>query len=39
MAEINTRVHKVLDLGGDLNSGAGPTPLGEGVVSTWASIF
>jgi hypothetical protein len=33
-AEINIRIHKVLDHGADLNPGAGPAPLREGVTST-----
>jgi hypothetical protein len=37
--EINTRIHKVLDLGANLNPGAGPAPLQEGVASTSVSMF
>jgi hypothetical protein len=37
--EINTRIHKVLDHGADLNPRAGPAPLGEGVASTQDSLF
>jgi hypothetical protein len=33
-AKINTRIHKVLAHGADLNPGAGPTPLREGVDCT-----
>jgi hypothetical protein len=36
---INTRIHKVLDHGADLNLGADPVPLGEGVASTRVSLF
>jgi hypothetical protein len=36
-AEINTRIHKVLAHGVDLNPGTGPAPLREGVDSTKVS--
>jgi hypothetical protein len=36
---INTRIHKVLDLGANLNPGAGPAPLHEGFASTRVSMF
>ncbi len=36
--EINTQMRKVLDLGANPNSGAGPVPLQEGVASTRVSI-
>jgi hypothetical protein len=32
--EINSRIHKVLDHGDNLNPGAGHAPLYEGVAST-----
>jgi hypothetical protein len=32
-AEVNTRICKVLDHGANLNPGASPAPLGEGVAS------
>jgi hypothetical protein len=32
--EINTQIHKVLDHGANLNPGAGPAPLREGVPNT-----
>jgi hypothetical protein len=38
-AKINTRIHKVPDHGVDLNPGADPIPLGEGVTSTRVSLF
>jgi hypothetical protein len=38
-AEINTRIHKVLDHGANLNPGAGPAPLIEGVATTKVSLF
>jgi hypothetical protein len=41
--EINTWIHKVLAHGADLNPGAGPVPLREGVdktrVSQLESVF
>jgi hypothetical protein len=37
--EINTQIHKVLDLGANPNPGAGPAPLQEGVASTRVSMF
>jgi hypothetical protein len=37
--EINTWIRKVLDHGVDLNPGAGPAPLREGVASTSVSLF
>jgi hypothetical protein len=36
-AEINTQIHRVLAPEADLNPGASPTPLREGVDSTWVS--
>jgi hypothetical protein len=38
-AEINIRIHKVLDHEADLNPRAGPTPMREGVGSTRVSLF
>jgi hypothetical protein len=38
-AVINTWIHKVLDHGANLNPGAGPTPLREGVASTRVSLL
>jgi hypothetical protein len=38
-AEVNSQIYKVLDLGSNLNSGAGPTPLQEGVVSARVSML
>jgi hypothetical protein len=37
--EINTRIHKVLDHETNLNPGAGPAPLRQGVASTRVSLF
>jgi hypothetical protein len=38
--ELSTAwIHKVLDHGANLNPGAGPTPLREGVASTRVSLF
>jgi hypothetical protein len=37
--EINTQMRKILDLGANPNSGAGPVPLQEGVASTKVSMF
>jgi hypothetical protein len=37
--EINTWIHKVLDHGANLDPGAGPAPLREGVASTRVSLF
>jgi hypothetical protein len=31
VADINTRIHKVLDHGANLNPGGSPAPLREGV--------
>jgi hypothetical protein len=39
MAEVNSRIHKVLDLGTDSNPEAGPAPLLEGVASARVSMF
>jgi hypothetical protein len=39
VVEVNSRIHKVLDLGADLNPGAGPAPLQEGVASARVSMF
>jgi hypothetical protein len=33
--EINTRIHGVLASRADLNPGASPAPLREGVDNTW----
>jgi hypothetical protein len=38
-AEINTWIHKVLDLGADLNPVASPARLREGVANTRDSMF
>jgi hypothetical protein len=38
-AEINTHIHRVHAHGVDLNLGAGPAPLREGVDSTRVSLF
>jgi hypothetical protein len=38
-AEINARIHKVLDLGANPNPQASPSPLQEGVASTRVSMF
>jgi hypothetical protein len=38
-AEINTRIHKVPAHGVDLNPGASPAPLREGVDNTRVSLF
>jgi hypothetical protein len=37
--EINTQIHKVLAHGADLNPGAGPAPLREGVDNPRVSLF
>jgi hypothetical protein len=37
--EINTWIHKVLDLGANLNPGAGPAFLQEGVASVRINMF
>jgi hypothetical protein len=37
--EVNSRIHKVFDLGADLNSGASPAPLQGGVASAWVSML
>jgi hypothetical protein len=37
--EVNTRIHKVLAHGADLNHGASPAPLREGVDSTRVTPF
>jgi hypothetical protein len=37
--EINTWIHKELDLGADLNPGTSPAHLQEGVVSIGVSMF
>jgi hypothetical protein len=37
--EINTRIHKVLDHGADLNPRVGPATLREGVTNTSVSLF
>jgi hypothetical protein len=39
MAEINTRIHKVLDLGANPSPMASPAPLQEGVASTRVNMF
>jgi hypothetical protein len=39
VVEINTWIHKVLDLGANPNTGPHPTPLPEGVASTRVSLF
>jgi hypothetical protein len=38
-AEVNSQVHKVLDFGVDLNPGADPAPLQEGVASARFSML
>jgi hypothetical protein len=38
-AEVNSRIHKVLDLGADLNPGACPALLQEGVASARVSML
>jgi hypothetical protein len=37
--EINTRIHRVLALGDDLNLRASTAPLMEGVNNTWVSLL
>jgi hypothetical protein len=37
--EINTQIHRVLAHGVNLDPGAGPTTLREGVDSTRVSLF
>jgi hypothetical protein len=37
--EVNSRIHKVLDLGDDMNPGASPAPLQGGVASTRVSML
>jgi hypothetical protein len=37
--EINTRIHRALAHGVDLNPWASPTPLSEGVDRTTVSLF
>jgi hypothetical protein len=39
VSDIDTQIHKVLDLGADLNPWASPAPLQEGVASTRVSMF
>jgi hypothetical protein len=38
-AEMNTRIHNILDHGANLNPGAGPTALREGDTSTRVSLL
>jgi hypothetical protein len=38
-AEVNTQIHRVLDLGADPNPKAGPAPLHEKVASTRVIMF
>jgi hypothetical protein len=37
--KVNSRIHNVLDLGADLNPGASPAPLQEGVASVRVSML
>jgi hypothetical protein len=37
--EVDSRIHKVLDLGLNLNPGAGPVPLWRGVTSARVSMI
>jgi hypothetical protein len=37
--EVDTRIHRVLDLGVNLKPGAGPAPLQEGVASARVSTL
>jgi hypothetical protein len=39
VAEVNTKIHKVLDLGANPSPGASPTSLHEGVASNRVSMF
>jgi hypothetical protein len=39
VAEIDTRIHKVLDLGVNPNPGAGPGPLQRGIASVKVSTL
>jgi hypothetical protein len=38
VVEVDARIHKVLDLGVNLNPGVGPVPLQRGVTSTRVSM-
>jgi hypothetical protein len=38
-AEVEDQIHKVLDLGVNLNSGAGPVPLRRGIASVRVSTL
>jgi hypothetical protein len=39
VAEINAQIHKVLDLGVNLNPGAGPVPVRRGITSVRVSTL
>jgi hypothetical protein len=38
-AEVNTQIYRVHAYGGNLNPGAGPNPLREGVDNTKVCLF